>query len=500
MDLSQKLAKVRHTHTGSAAPHRRVRYISVTAVLLAALGLICGVVAAAASPVGPGSGGHRDHRSAHFRDHRSAHFRAAFHRYPPGAAGTVASVGGSSASGTCGTAGSTGTFTLTTFRGDTTVTVDVTSTTTFSELGTPSASFADVCVGSEVFVLGSSVSSTTTTSDPTTIDATKVFIAPPPTLTRAATAAGTVASVGGSSSTGTCGTAGASGTFTLTSFKGGATVTVDVTSTTTFFEPGVSSASFADVCVGSQVFVLGSSASTTSSSSTTPGPTTIDATKVFIVPTPPQGSYPHPGGTNSSTPGGGYGGSTGPSTPGEVGSFHGDPSGGPLPPTTTTTPAQPSTVTGTVTAKSLSSFAISVGGTGETVQVAGTTSYAGPQGVSSFAAIAVGDVVRADGMTAGGLFTADSVTVLVPVGAAPGATGAPSPPAYSPPSPSPAPWAPTPAPSVPPAPQQPSSSSPQQPSWSNGNSGDASGGGGSGGAASPPFPQAPQQAQSGWGR
>jgi hypothetical protein len=68
---------------------------------------------------------------------------------------------------------------------------------------------------------------------------------------------GTVDSVNGTSTAGTCGTAGATGAFTMTDQEGG-TLTVDVTSTTTFDDP-----SFADVCVGVDVEVTGTLSSGT---------------------------------------------------------------------------------------------------------------------------------------------------------------------------------------------------------------------------------------------
>jgi hypothetical protein len=64
----------------------------------------------------------------------------------------------------------TGTFTLET-RNKTTVTVGVTSTTTYRDPTVASASFADVKVGERVGVVG------TTTSD--TVDATSVMIGTP---------------------------------------------------------------------------------------------------------------------------------------------------------------------------------------------------------------------------------------------------------------------------------------------------------------------------------
>jgi len=74
---------------------------------------------------------------------------------------------------------------------------------------------------------------------------------------------GIVTSVNGVATAGTCGTATATGNFTLVGMRR-AIVTVDVTPTTTFTDPAVVSPSlpsFADVCVGSYVKTLGTVAS-----------------------------------------------------------------------------------------------------------------------------------------------------------------------------------------------------------------------------------------------
>jgi preprotein translocase subunit YajC len=146
------------------------------------------------------------------------------------------------------------TFTLTTHDG-TTVTVDVSSSTTYVDPSATSATFSTIKVGDHVAVFGTDTSNTVT--------ATKVAIgdaggfggpgggwgghgAPggtPPA------AFGTVKSVG-------------SDTFTLTTHDG-TTVTVDVSSSTTYREAGKSSASLSDVTVGSQVVVFGTDTSDT---------------------------------------------------------------------------------------------------------------------------------------------------------------------------------------------------------------------------------------------
>lgn len=153
---------------------------------------------------------------------------------PPAAVGTVASVG-------------TNSFTLT-GRDGTAVTVDVSSTTTYVDPAVTSPSLADVKVGAHVAVFGADSSNTVT--------ATKVAVGGPggpggrggPHGTPPA-AMGTVASVG-------------TNTFTLTD-RDGKTVTVDVSSTTTYREAGVTSPTLADVKVGSHVAVFGTEAGST---------------------------------------------------------------------------------------------------------------------------------------------------------------------------------------------------------------------------------------------
>ena len=167
------------------------------------------------------------------------------HHGPPGtrptAVGTVKSVG-------------TDSFVLTT-RAGTTVTVDVSSTTTYAEPTSSSASFADMKAGQFVAVTGTETSGTVT--------ATRVLIAPAgaawgPAAPRP-TASGTVTSVGSDS-------------FVLTN-AAGTTVTVDVTGTTTYSDPGAPSASLADVKVGLRVAVTGTETSGT-----------VTATRVAVTP------------------------------------------------------------------------------------------------------------------------------------------------------------------------------------------------------------------------
>jgi hypothetical protein len=181
-----------------------------------------------------------------------------------GAAGTVASVNGSSASGACGTAATAGVFTVTGHKGAT-ITVNVTGATTFFEQGVTTGSFANVCVGDVALVKGDRTGMT--------VAATKVFVStprPPHTPHTPSGAFGTVASVNGSSASTACGAAATAGVFTVTGHKG-ATFTVNVTGATTFLEQGMTGASFVNVCVGVTVFVKG----------TVTG-TTVDATTVAI--------------------------------------------------------------------------------------------------------------------------------------------------------------------------------------------------------------------------
>ncbi|MGO9333170.1 MAG: hypothetical protein ACLQCU_03780, partial [Acidimicrobiales bacterium] len=72
--------------------------------------------------------------------------------------------------GTCGVSGATGSFTLV-GRHQVILTVDVTSTTTFTDSADPTPSFLDVCVGSRVVALGALASGALT--------ATSVTVVPP---------------------------------------------------------------------------------------------------------------------------------------------------------------------------------------------------------------------------------------------------------------------------------------------------------------------------------
>jgi hypothetical protein len=155
---------------------------------------------------------------------------------PPVAVGTVKSVGD-------------GTFTLTTADGST-VTVNVGSSTTYVDPGVSSPTFANVTVGEHVAVMGTESSNTVT--------ATSVLIGTPPAMGKGFGPGGPVgppAAVGTVKSVGT-------DSFTLTT-PDGSTVTVDVSSSTKYMDPGVSSPSLSNVTVGEHVAVVGSESSNT---------------------------------------------------------------------------------------------------------------------------------------------------------------------------------------------------------------------------------------------
>ena len=157
----------------------------------------------------------------------------------PVASGTVKAVG-------------TDTFTLTTPR-NTVVTVDVNGTTTYRDRGIASPTLGNVTVGSHVAVAGTDTSNT--------ITATNVHIGGHRSSNER----------GGSrpAATGTVKTIGTN-TFTLTT-RVGAVVTVNVNSTTTYLDRGITSPTLNNVTVGSHVAVTGTDTSNT-----------ITATKVLV--------------------------------------------------------------------------------------------------------------------------------------------------------------------------------------------------------------------------
>ena len=182
---------------------------------------------------------------------------------PRHVAGVVSSIDGTSASGVCGTSGGSGQFTVP--KGSV-VTVDVAPSTAFGESGVHAPSFANVCVGDKVQVTG-------TTATDGTLAASRVTVVPP----RPKKASGTVVSVDGSSTEGTCGVAGNAGSFTLSTRN--KTQTVNVAPSTVFQAQGVQAPSFHMVCVGDHVQATG-----TQPSNHQP----LTATDVLVTDTPSQ--------------------------------------------------------------------------------------------------------------------------------------------------------------------------------------------------------------------
>ncbi len=262
---------------------RRRRGVVVTSAAAIALGLALagGGVAAATSPSTPTSSSGSYPSGA----------RPPMGGTPPVAMGTVASVGD-------------GTFTLTT-EDKSTVTVNVSSSTTYRDPSVTSPTIANVTVGEHVAVFGTDTANVVT--------ATSVAIGDPPSGGKGGpggpggrggtppVAMGTVASVG-------------DGTFTLTT-EDKTTVTVNVSSSTTYRDPSVTSPTIANVTVGEHVAVFGTDTANV-----------VTATSVAIG-DPPGGGKGGPGGGGPDGPGGqsgqrgtppsgGWGGSTSDSTSG----------------------------------------------------------------------------------------------------------------------------------------------------------------------------------------
>ncbi len=151
----------------------------------------------------------------------------------------VTSVNGVSTAGTCGVAATAGAFTVV-GKHLHIITVDVATTTTFTDSADPSPSFADVCVGNYVKTIGTFSSGT--------LSATAVAVLAP----NMARVKGVVTSVNGVSTAGTCGVSATAGAFTVVG-KHLHIITVAVATTTTFTDAADPSPSFLDVCVGSDV-------------------------------------------------------------------------------------------------------------------------------------------------------------------------------------------------------------------------------------------------------
>jgi hypothetical protein len=142
--------------------------------------------------------------------------------------------------------------------GSKTVTVDVSSTTTYTDAGVASPTLSNVTAGEWVTVSGSPDSSDTVT-------ATTVTIGQPPALIFE----GTVATLG-------------TNNFTVT--KGDKTVTIDVSPTTTYADAGVTSADFANVTAGERVATYAAATSTTD---------VVDALSVWVLPAKSESESAH---------------------------------------------------------------------------------------------------------------------------------------------------------------------------------------------------------------
>ena len=264
-----------------SAPHRRRRGVWVTTAAAVALGLaVTGGAVAGAATGSSTTSTTPDH-------HGLPGGHGGFGGAPPAAFGTVKSVG-------------TDTFTLTAHDG-TTVTVDVGSSTTYTDPSVSSPTFSTVKVGDHVAAFGADTSNTVT--------ATKVAIGGPGGPGGPGSQGGPgMGGFGGHGGFGGAppaafGTVKSVGTdaFTLT-VHDGTTVTVDVSSSTKYMEFGKASATLSDVTVGTQVVVFGTDTSNT-----------VTATSVGIggQGNGPSGSF-HPGGPgwrpSSGAPSGSSGG------------------------------------------------------------------------------------------------------------------------------------------------------------------------------------------------
>jgi len=170
--------------------------------------------------------------------------------------GKVKAVDGDPITGTCGTAGATGSFTLVTVESGVsfTTTVDVSPTTVFTEPKVTGPTFANLCVGDSALAVGPE------TGGVVSADVVGIHVPPPPTPIHIG---GLVTAVGGVQAAGTCGSAGGSGAFTVTTVDNNTVppslvdTTVDVSSSTTFFSHTVADATFADLCVGDKAVAIG---------------------------------------------------------------------------------------------------------------------------------------------------------------------------------------------------------------------------------------------------
>jgi hypothetical protein len=181
---------------------------------------------------------------------------------------TSVTVGTTASTTSCGSGGLAGSFTLGSFWAlpvataipQRLTTVDVAVTTTYTDPAITSPSFGNVCVGDQVKALGTLSSGV--------LAATAVTILP--TQAQGIVTSVTVGTNTTSTTPGSCGTGGATGTFTVASIPPIGIVplpvaamptrlltTVDVTGTTTFTDAAITSPSFANVCVGGHVEATG---------------------------------------------------------------------------------------------------------------------------------------------------------------------------------------------------------------------------------------------------
>ena len=300
------------------------------------LGLAAGGYGIANAATGPGS------PSAQNGAPRFGHW---FGGAKPAAAGTVGAVG-------------TNTFTVRGHNGSTT-TVDVTSSTTYKDYGVSRPTFANVKAGEFVAVAGSSSSGT--------VHASSVMIGGPKGH-RGSGGYGGPGGFGGDrpAAAGTVGVVGTN-TFTVRGHNG-STTTVDVNSSTTYKDPGVTSPSLSDVKAGEIVAVAGSSSSGT-----------VHATSVMI---------------------------GGPGGPGGFGGFHRF--GGGTPPAAAGTVGNVRTNTFTVKGHN---------GTTTTVDVNSSTTYK-DDGVThpTLSNLKAGDFVVVTGSSSSGTVHATSVAIGGPAG------------------------------------------------------------------------------------
>ena len=153
-----------------------------------------------------------------------------------------------------GTVETLGTGNFTIKSGSATITVDVTSTTKYIDRGVSAPTVANVTAGERVKVRG-------TVAGTNTLDATKVRVLPalPVVIGRVAS----IASI-------------SSGSFTLT--RGAATITVTVSSATTYLDRGVHAPTVANVTAGERVEVFG----------TETGTDAVEASQVRVLPAQPR--------------------------------------------------------------------------------------------------------------------------------------------------------------------------------------------------------------------